>query len=169
VALSVGLFGAVTVGIRRTVCLGSLCATRPGLNVATLLNELFLPGARRIVAWHSVLYWGLLGVRRDSGRLGHFAHPGGIVICVLFVEATNISIIKADIFYQAGTQFEGDARWDYAASLYEKGSSLRLPRTTMTSVFLGRAFMEWAKQQTDVKPATRCSLSRSRLWSKPSG
>jgi len=135
--------------------------------VATLLYDYFFLGlVVLLLALRSSIGPGL-GRRRDQRAAGPLLRiPVAIVICVLFVEATNISIIKADIFTSRDSSLRRP-RWDYAASLYEKKrSSLRYEELHMTSSWVGRSWSGPNNRRMSERDAL--SLSR-RGWSKPSG
>lgn len=71
-----------------------------------------------------------------------------IAVALVTVQATNIDIVRADIYYKQGLKLEEDGRYDLAIQLYD-----RAIKTTPTQdyyyLFLGRAFMGRASTATD--------------------
>jgi cyclophilin family peptidyl-prolyl cis-trans isomerase/tetratricopeptide (TPR) repeat protein len=63
------------------------------------------------------------------------------VLVVVVIFATNISIIRADIWYKQGLSSERLGQWDAAIPLYQEATGLT-PYEDFYYLFLGRSFME---------------------------
>lgn len=70
-----------------------------------------------------------------------------IVVAVLGVYATNISVVRADIYYKQGLKLEEEARYDTALQLYDRAIKLA-PDQDYYYLFLGRALMGKASTVT---------------------
>jgi tetratricopeptide (TPR) repeat protein len=71
-----------------------------------------------------------------------------IVLAVLGIYATNVSVVKADIYYKQGLKLEEDQRLDVAIQLYDRAIKLA-PDQDYYYLFLGRALMGKASTATD--------------------
>ena len=113
------------------------------VNVFTLVMGLALvltflsDESRRTAAWR----WG--------GRLADVAVIGlALILPVLLglaINASNISIVRADIVYKEGLSSERVGQWDGAIYLYDHALGLA-PNEDFYHLFLGRAYMEKAKR-----------------------
>ncbi len=118
------------------------------LTLATLL-------ASTIVVYYVALF-GLIilaavtlarGIRRLK-TLRHWASPLILVILVVAVAAvissTNVNIVRADIYYKHGFNWDNAQQWDASMALY--GESIRLaPNQDWYYLFMARAILEKAK------------------------
>ena len=75
---------------------------------------------------------------------------GGIgLVVVLFLAAyTNLRIIQADIAFKLAEPFSRSAQWPVAISIYNRANALA-PSEDYYYLFLGRAYLEYAKTLTD--------------------
>ena len=71
-----------------------------------------------------------------------------IVVALVSVQATNMDIVRADIYYKQGLKLEEDGRYDVAAQLYERAIQVT-PSQDYYYLFLGRALMGRATTATD--------------------
>ena len=63
-----------------------------------------------------------------------------LVVAVLVVYATNVSVVKADIYFKQGLKLEEEGRYDTALKLYERAIGLA-PDQDYYYLFWGRALM----------------------------
>jgi tetratricopeptide (TPR) repeat protein len=74
------------------------------------------------------------------------------VVIVIFV--TNVSIVKADIYYKQGLKLEEGLRWDTSIQLYQRAISLAQDQDYYY-LFLGRALMGKASSAKDAQERLR--------------
>lgn len=70
------------------------------------------------------------------------------VICAVFINALNISIIKADIYYKQGKHFDSGKNYDAAIQLYQRALSYATDQD-FYYLFLGRAYLTKATTISD--------------------
>jgi tetratricopeptide (TPR) repeat protein/O-antigen ligase len=70
-----------------------------------------------------------------------------VVLAVLGIYATNVSVVKADIYYKQGLKLEEEGRYDVALQLYDRAIKLA-PDQDYYYLFLGRALMGKASTVT---------------------
>jgi tetratricopeptide (TPR) repeat protein len=70
-----------------------------------------------------------------------------LVLVVLGIYATNVSVVKADIYYKQGLKLEEEGRYDVAIQLYDRAIKLA-PDQDYYYLFLGRALMGEASTVT---------------------
>jgi tetratricopeptide (TPR) repeat protein len=70
-----------------------------------------------------------------------------LVLAVLGIYATNVSVVKADIYYKQGLKLEEEGRYDVAIQLYNRAIKLA-PDQDYYYLFLGRAWMGKASAVT---------------------
>ncbi|HUS17371.1 MAG TPA: O-antigen ligase family protein, partial [Chloroflexia bacterium] len=76
---------------------------------------------------------------------GLLALYGGLVLLGLFlIIGLNVNLVKADMFYKQGLAYDGQQGWPGSVGPYEKAISIS-PNEDFYYLFLGRAYMEWAK------------------------
>jgi tetratricopeptide (TPR) repeat protein len=63
-----------------------------------------------------------------------------VALAVLGIYATNVSVVKADIYYKQGLKLEEEGRYDVALQLYDRAIKLA-PDQDYYYLFLGRALM----------------------------
>jgi len=83
-----------------------------------------------------------------------WVYPILIALVVVIVFATNISIVKADIYYKQGLKLEEGRHWDASIQFYNRAISLA-PDQDYYYLFLGRAMMGKASSTTDPKERIR--------------
>ena len=71
-----------------------------------------------------------------------------IVLALVSVQATNIDIVRADIYYKQGLKLEEDGRYDLAVQLYDRAIQVT-PSQDYYYLFLGRALMGRASTAAD--------------------
>jgi tetratricopeptide (TPR) repeat protein/O-antigen ligase len=77
-----------------------------------------------------------------------WAYPLLIGFVAVVILATNVSIVKADIYYKRGLKLEEGQRWDDAIQLYNRAIS-EAPDQDYYYLFLGRAMMSKASTASD--------------------
>jgi tetratricopeptide (TPR) repeat protein len=70
-----------------------------------------------------------------------------LVLAVLGIYATNVSVVKADIYYKQGLKLEEEKRYDVAVQLYDRAIKLA-PDQDYYYLFMGRALMGKASTVT---------------------
>lgn len=83
-----------------------------------------------------------------------WAYAIAIGAAILAVFVTNVSIVKADIYYKQGLKLEEGQRWDTAIQLYNKAISLAQEQDYYY-LFLGRAWMGKASSAQDTAERIR--------------
>lgn len=79
-----------------------------------------------------------------------WAYPLLIGVIVVVIFATNVSIVKADIYYKQGLKLEEGQRWDDAIQRYNLAISVA-PDQDYYYLFLGRAMMSKAGSVSDLE------------------
>ncbi len=107
------------------------------------------------VGWLAVLWWLLAGsmiVRTAHDRVAKWASivvtAGAFVLVYALTGWANVRSIDADVVYKQGLQAEQTGDWDLAASAYYQ-AHLTAPEEDYYLLFLGRALLQSASQQTD--------------------
>ncbi|GIK75404.1 MAG: hypothetical protein BroJett021_43920 [Chloroflexota bacterium] len=90
------------------------------------LRERTLPAAGRV--------WGAVGVGAAS-----------IALAAFLVYTVNVNLVKADIVYKQGQQFDSQGNWLSSVELYRRALAMRQTEDHYM-LFLGRALLEQAKQ-----------------------
>ncbi|HXF63758.1 MAG TPA: tetratricopeptide repeat protein [Caldilineaceae bacterium] len=102
-----------------------------------------------LLASGAVYAWPHLRDRRlpDAGRAA-LAAAGGVVLAVLIfiaISRVNIALVRADIIYKQGQQFDNQGNWLTSIELYRRALNARRTEDHYM-LFLGRALLEQAKQ-----------------------
>ena len=147
---ALGTYAAVTLGAL-VVALGihtSLIIPAPGADITRTFTFYYAA----IGALALMLACALLQGTRLPDRLWQMAYVWAYVIgigaAVFAIFVTNISIVKADIYYKQGLKLEEEQRWDAAVQLYRKAISLAQDQDYYY-LFLGRALMGRASTAKD--------------------
>jgi len=83
-----------------------------------------------------------------------WAYPLLVALVVVVIFATNVSIVKADIYYKRGLKLEEVQRWDNAIQFYNRAISVA-PDQDYYYLFLGRATMSKAASVNDPEERIR--------------
>jgi tetratricopeptide (TPR) repeat protein len=83
-----------------------------------------------------------------------WAYPILIAVVAVVVFATNVSIVKADIYYKQGLKLEEGQLWDNAIQRYDAAISVA-PDQDYYYLFLGRAMMSKAASAGDAAERVR--------------
>jgi tetratricopeptide (TPR) repeat protein len=74
------------------------------------------------------------------------------VVLIVVVSATtyitNFSGLAADVLYKVGQNYDNTGAWDKSITVYQRALSLQ-PAQDYYALFLGRAYLEYARTQTD--------------------
>ncbi len=104
---------------------------------------------------------------RGLWRAGNlWAYPILLVVVGIVIFATNMSIVRADVYYKQGLRLEEGQRWDSSIQLYNRAISLA-PDQDYYYLFLGRALMGKASsvgsetERTQWFEASRQALERA--------
>jgi tetratricopeptide (TPR) repeat protein len=81
-----------------------------------------------------------------------------IVTVAVLVYTTNFSGVAADILYKVAQSYDNAGQWDRSITTYERALQMQ-PSQDFYALFLGRAYLESARTQTD--PTKRDALLRS--------
>ncbi|MCL4396029.1 MAG: O-antigen ligase family protein [Chloroflexi bacterium] len=71
-----------------------------------------------------------------------------IVIVAVMTYATNFSGLAADVLYKVGQNYDNAGAWDKSIVVYQRALSYQ-PAQDYYALFLGRAYLEYARSQTD--------------------
>jgi len=78
-----------------------------------------------------------------------------IVVVTAAIYLTNFAGITADILYKVGQNYDAASAWDRSIPIYQRALELQ-PSQDFYALFLGRAYLEGARTQTD--PAKRTDM-----------
>ena len=135
----------------------------PGTDLATQLNH--IAGHFTLYTWIVVIWavtaafafaWSFLSQRRAMATQAIFSVAGGAVITVVIlviVSTVNVALVRADIFYKQGQQFDANGDWVGSVELYRRALAVR-PSEDHYMLFLGRALLEQAKRAPVESPLT---------------
>ena len=99
----------------------------------------------------SAIWWrGPLPSRRWSAGSWVSVLSGAVLAIALavFISTVNVSLVKADIYYKQGQQFDNARKWDSSIALHSKALELA-PNEDFYYLFRGRALLEKAKEEKD--------------------
>jgi tetratricopeptide (TPR) repeat protein len=111
----------------------------------------------------TAIWWqGPLPFRRWSRSAGASALAGciGAALIAVFIAAVNVSLVKADVYYKMGQNFDNAGQWETSIALHSKALEIA-PDEDYYRLFRGRAELELAKQAED--PARRNALLEAGL------
>ncbi|UCH58326.1 MAG: hypothetical protein JSV61_08875, partial [Anaerolineales bacterium] len=72
----------------------------------------------------------------------------GLIVTIFISTYTNIRVIQADIAFKLADPFTGGTQWPVAIQIYKRANTLA-PIEDYYYLFLGRAYLEYAKLITD--------------------
>ncbi|MBP7963974.1 MAG: tetratricopeptide repeat protein [Caldilineaceae bacterium] len=102
-----------------------------------------------IVAAGTVFAWPWMRERAAAAGSRLWISLGaGAVMAVLFftfISNVNISLVRADIYYKQGQQFDSSGNWVSSIELYRQALEVR-PTEDHYLLFLGRGYLEQARQ-----------------------
>ncbi len=141
---------------------GLIQATRliPGISGNTLDAQLgIVAGHFAVYTWllvgwlavaGAVFAWQELRQQRRRPVFGNAALSVGVgalltVVMFVVISSVNISLVRADIIYKQGQQFDAQGNWVSSIELYRRALNARRTEDHYM-LFLGRALLEQAKQ-----------------------
>ena len=105
-----------------------------------------------IVAAGTIFAWPHLNERTlPAAKRGAISLLAGALLTVLiffWISTVNVALVKADIIYKQGQQFDNQRNWVSSIELYRRALNARKTEDHYM-LFLGRAFLERAKEVTD--------------------
>ncbi len=140
-----------------------LVPAQAGTDLATQLNH--IAGHFTVYTWVVILWalaaavafaWSFLTERRPFATRAIFSLTGGTVIAIvifMIVSTVNVALVRADIFYKQGQQFDANGDWVSSVELYRRALAVR-PSEDHYMLFLGRALLEQAKKAPEESPLT---------------
>ncbi len=98
-------------------------------------------------------------------RANVWLYPVLAVLCAVLMYVSNVSPIRADIYYKQGQAYDSAKQWDGSIFHYIKAIKTT-PNEDFYYLFLGRAFLEKAKrtEETDAILPFNLSLDRILAW-----
>jgi len=145
---ALGIYTAVTLTVFVFGMAMYTSLIKPGTDIANTItfyySAIFVLGLLIALS----LVWDTQLPQRLCRTANLWAYPILIVLVVVVILATNISIVKADIYYKQGLKLEGERRWDTSIEFYNRAISLA-PDQDYYYLFLGRAMMGKASSVTE--------------------
>jgi len=161
-ARSLGVVGGIAVGSGGLYALIHAARLAPGAETESLIYEYLV----MLLLFWAAMAWTLsrasIRLAQGAGRPWVYAYPLIIVVALLFSNAANIRVVRADVLYKHGLKFDEQGNWDAATHYYERAIDLA-PREDYYRLFHGRALLEQAKAESD--PARRDALFEEALTS----
>ncbi|MBI3960305.1 MAG: O-antigen ligase family protein, partial [Chloroflexi bacterium] len=117
----------------------------------TWLVVVWVLAAGTVFAWAS-----LSETRRRAVSRPLLTLFGGAVLAVaafLVVGAVNVALVRADVFYKQGQQFDSTGDWVGSVELYRRSLAVR-PSEDHYMLFLGRSLLEQAKRAPAESPVS---------------
>jgi tetratricopeptide (TPR) repeat protein/O-antigen ligase len=145
---SLGLFVLVAGGVGLLYALVYAAQLAPGHDIINLLYQYYALLLVAAVGLAATLYRAGPRPAALGNGLALASAAALLVVGALFINAVNISIIKADIYYKQGLRYDQEGSWEQAAYLYGKAISIA-PQEDFYYLFRGRALMEMAKQEAN--------------------
>lgn len=109
----------------------------------TWLTIAWMAGTGLVLAWTTLREPRRTLVSRAALTLG-----GGTLLAVIIfaiVSTVNVALVKADVFYKQGQQFDSNGDWVGSIELYRRALKVR-PSEDHYMLFLGRSLLEQAKR-----------------------
>jgi tetratricopeptide (TPR) repeat protein len=111
--------------------------------VYTTLLVLWIVAAGTVYAWPTLRARGIPAATRPALSLA-----AGVVVAIAvfaIISSVNVELVKADIIYKQGQQFDNQQQWVSSIELYRRALLARKTEDYYM-LFLGRALLEQAKQ-----------------------
>lgn len=126
--------------------------------VAAVLVVFYVMAFLMVLAMGFWLYWQDKGPKpRRFGRDAlSWMHVPILIVAVLVIWLTNINVIRADIIFKQGESTDRAKMWQASVQIYNHALDLA-PNEDHYYLFLGRAYLEWAKD-SDLEPAQRFAV-----------
>ncbi|HEX7976390.1 MAG TPA: O-antigen ligase family protein [Anaerolineales bacterium] len=84
----------------------------------------------------------------QAGLAGAIAAPSALIVALLLASFTNVRVVQADIAFKLADPFARPNQWPVAISIYQHANDLA-PKEDYYYLFLGRAYLEYAKTLQD--------------------
>jgi tetratricopeptide (TPR) repeat protein/O-antigen ligase len=141
---ALGRYGAIAGGIWIVYSLIHASNLGPTTDVPNLVYEYY---GLVFLLWVALAL--VLGWRRATGRpvwrnALALAYPVLLIASLVFVNAANIRVVKADVLYKQGLRFDQGRDWDSAIYYYQQAIDVA-PSEDFYRLFKGRALLEKAK------------------------
>ena len=135
-----------------------------GLYTGLLVTWVLVAGT--VYAWPWLRGNAVPVVRRPL--LAGLAGAAGAVLVIFLVITVNINLVKADIVYKQGQQFDQQGNWLSSIELYRRALATRQTEDQYM-LFLGRALLEQAKQAPGYRhiPAAGAADAQRRAGAQP--
>jgi tetratricopeptide (TPR) repeat protein len=98
----------------------------------------------------ALLVYSAFPVRLQRADRGWLYSLLTMVVLVLIV-TTNLNLVKADVWFNLGRQYEQAHRWDHSVAYYERAVQLA-PKQAHYYRFLGHAYLKKAQPNTAERP-----------------
>ena len=109
----------------------------------TFVIVAWMLAAGTVYAWPWLRAARVPAVRRPA--VGLLAGAASAVLAIFLILTVNINLVKADIVYKQGQQFDSQGNWVNSIELYRRALATRKTEDHYM-LFLGRALLEQAKQ-----------------------
>jgi tetratricopeptide (TPR) repeat protein len=118
-----------------------------------LLSRMYIYLFILIIAYGMSIVW--VHQRQEHSVNVYAALAGcvGLVLVVFSIQSTNIQVIQADIAFKMAEPFTNQGQWPVATRLYQYSLGLA-PSEDHYYLFLGRSYLEQAKEQTEIEQQT---------------
>jgi tetratricopeptide (TPR) repeat protein len=130
--------------------------------ITTTGNDPAVTYSTIIFAFYIALFLGLVGIalglmfdEPSRGITGWARSPLGVasgflttIVMVALIYVTNLTGIQADIIFKVAQNFDANSSWEASTNLYQRVVNLQ-PMQDYYYLFLGRAYLEGARGQTD--------------------
>ncbi len=140
---ALGIYSAVTLTVFVFGMAIHTSLIKPSADIANTITFYYVALAALGVALALILMLGSRLPQRLLRLANVWAYPILTVVAVVLIFATNVSIVKADIYYKQGLRLEDAQLWDRAVERYELAISMA-PEQDYYYLFLGRALMSRA-------------------------
>lgn len=122
----------------------------PGVEPSDLIYGFYAAVLIVLLGLATVLYLGQPRPRATVSGALSLGYVATLVAALLVANWANIRIVKADVLYKNGLKFDSEGAWDNAIGFYGRAVEL-CPAEDFYYLFYGRATMERAKQERDLK------------------
>lgn len=117
----------------------------------TFIVVLWIATAATVYAWSTLRIRALPALGRSWAAVA--AGGAAVALATFLILTVNVTLVKADIVYKQGQQFDSQGNWLSSAELYKRALATRKTEDHYM-LFLGRALLELAKQAPPQGTAT---------------
>jgi tetratricopeptide (TPR) repeat protein/O-antigen ligase len=140
---ALGIYSAVTLTVFVFGMAAHTSLIKPGADIANTISFYYVALAVMGTVLAAILLLGTDLPQRLMRVANVWAYPILAIVAVVLIFATNVSTVKADIYYKQGLKLEESQLWDRAIQRYDMAISLA-PDQDYYYLFLGRALMSQA-------------------------